>query len=198
MVISTIGSMIRKQARPAVIIFLLLTLITGVLYPLVITGIAQVIFPLQANGNLIEHDGKVVGSALIGQPFSSPGYFWGRLSATSSVPYNSGVSSGSNIGPTNPALIDEVKGRVNALHAADPANMKPIPVDLITSSGSGLDPDISVASAQYQVPRIARERNLSESDLTGLVAQQTERQQFGLFGEPRVNVLKLNLALEKL
>ena len=198
MALSQIGSMIRKQARPAIIVFLLITLLTGVLYPLVITGIAQVIFPVQANGNLIQHDGKVAGSALIGQPFTSPEYFWGRLSATSTVPYNSGVSSGSNIGPTNPALIDEVKARVDALHAADPANTKPIPVDLVTSSGSGLDPDISIAAANYQVPRIARERNLSESDVAALVAQQTEHQQFGILGEPRVNVLKLNLALDDL
>jgi K+-transporting ATPase ATPase A chain len=188
--------MIRKQARPALIIFLLITLITGVLYPLVITGIAQAVFPVQANGNLIRHDGKIVGSALIGQPFTSPEYFWGRLSATSVVPYNSAVSSGSNIGPTNPALIDEVKTRVDALHAADPGNTRPIPVDLVTSSGSGLDPDISVAAANYQVPRIARERNLNENEVTALVALQTQDQQFGLLGEPRVNVLKLNLALD--
>ena len=191
-----IGSMIRKQVRPALIVFLLITLITGVLYPLVITGIAQVIFPVQANGNLIYHDGRIVGSALIGQPFTSPEYFWGRLSATSVVPYNSAVSSGSNLGPTNPALIDEVNARVDALHAADPSNIRPIPVDLVTSSGSGLDPDISVAAANYQVSRIARERNLTESDVAALVAQQTQDKQFGLLGEPRVNVLKLNLALD--
>jgi K+-transporting ATPase ATPase A chain len=191
-----IGSMIRKQVRPALIVFLLITLITGVLYPLVITGIAQVIFPVQANGNLIYHDGRVVGSALIGQPFTSPEYFWGRLSATSVVPYNSAVSSGSNLGPTNPALIDEVNARVDALHAADPSNIRPIPVDLVTSSGSGLDPDISIAAANYQVSRIARERNLTESDVAALVAQQTQDKQFGLLGEPRVNVLKLNLALD--
>jgi K+-transporting ATPase ATPase A chain len=188
--------MIRKQVKPALIVFLLITLITGVLYPLVITGIAQVIFPVQANGNLIYHDGRVVGSALIGQPFTSPEYFWGRLSATSVVPYNSAVSSGSNLGPTNPALIDEVNARVDALHAADPSNIRPIPVDLVTSSGSGLDPDISVAAANYQVSRIARERNLTESDVAALVAQQTQDKQFGLLGEPRVNVLKLNLALD--
>jgi K+-transporting ATPase ATPase A chain len=188
--------MIRKQVRPALIVFLLITLITGVLYPLVITGIAQVIFPVQANGNLIYHDGRIVGSALIGQPFTSPEYFWGRLSATSVVPYNSAVSSGSNLGPTNPALIDEVNARVDALHAADPSNIRPIPVDLVTSSGSGLDPDISVAAANYQVSRIARERNLTESDVAALVAQQTQDKQFGLLGEPRVNVLKLNLALD--
>ena len=188
--------MIRRQVRPALIIFLLITLITGLIYPLVITGIAQAVFPVQANGNLIIHDGKVAGSALIGQPFTSQKYFWGRLSATSVIPYNSAVSSGSNIGPTNPALIDEVQARVAALHAADPSNARSIPVDLVTSSGSGLDPDISVAAANYQVPRIARERNLTESYLAALIAQQTGRQQFGLLGEPRVNVLKLNLALD--
>jgi K+-transporting ATPase ATPase A chain len=188
--------MIRRQVRPALIIFLLITLITGLIYPLVITGIAQAVFPVQANGNLIIHDGKVAGSALIGQPFTSQKYFWGRLSATSVIPYNSAVSSGSNIGPTNPALIDEVQARVAALHAADPSNTRSIPVDLVTSSGSGLDPDISVAAANYQIPRIARERNLTESYLAALIAQQTGRQQFGLLGEPRVNVLKLNLALD--
>jgi K+-transporting ATPase KdpC subunit len=188
--------MIQKQAKPALIVFLLITLITGLIYPLVITGIAQVVFPVQANGNLIHHDGRVVGSALIGQPFTSPKYFWGRLSATSEVPYNSAESSGSNIGPTNPALIDEVNARVAALHAADPSNTRSIPVDLVTSSGSGLDPEISVAAANYQIPRIARERNLTESDVAALIAQQTVRQQFGLLGEPRVNVLKLNLALD--
>ena len=198
MAFSQLGSMIRKQARPALIVFLLITLIAGVVYPLVITGIAQLVFPVQANGNLIEHNGQIAGSALIGQPFTSPDYFWGRLSATSPVPYNAGVSSGSNIGPTNPALIDEVKARVDALHAADPSNTRPIPVDLVTSSGSGLDPDISIAAAQYQVSRIARERNLTESDVRALVVQQTEHQQFGIFGEPRVNVLKLNLALDDL
>jgi K+-transporting ATPase ATPase A chain len=190
--------MIRKQLRPAFIVFLIITLITGVLYPLVITGIAQLVFPEQSNGNLIEHNGKIVGSALIGQPFTSSHYFWGRLSATSPVPYNSGISGGSNLGPTNPALMDEVKARVNALHSADPDNSQPIPVDLVTSSASGLDPDISLAAANYQVPRIARERNLSETIVTALVKQHTEDQQFGLFGEPRINVLTLNLALDDL
>ena len=190
--------MIRKQSGPAFIVFLIITLITGVLYPLVITGIAQLVFPVQSNGNLIEHNGKIVGSALIGQPFTSSHYFWGRLSATSPVPYNSGISGGSNLGPTNPALMDEVKARVNALHSADPDNSQPIPVDLVTSSASGLDPDISLAAANYQVPRIARERNLSESIVTALVKQHTEDQQFGLFGEPRINVLTLNLALDDL
>jgi K+-transporting ATPase ATPase A chain len=190
--------MLRKQAKPALIIFFIITIIVGIIYPLVITGIAQLIFPVQSNGNLIEYNGKIVGSSLIGQPFTSSKYFWGRLSATSPVPYNSGVSSGSNLGPTNPALLDLVKSRVDTLHAADPYNSQPIPIDLVTSSASGLDPDISVAAAKYQVPRIARERSLKESDLTALVDLQTEDQQFGLFGEPRVNVLKLNIALDDL
>ncbi|MDP2796732.1 MAG: potassium-transporting ATPase subunit KdpA, partial [Methanoregula sp.] len=163
---------------------------------LFITGIAQVVFPVQANGNLIVHDGNVVGSALIGQPFTSPGYFWGRPSATTPVPYNAGLSSGSNLGPSNPSLASAVKARVEALHAADPANTLLIPVDLVTTSGSGLDPDISVAAAYYQVHRIARERNLSETDVKALVTYQIEPRQFGIFGEPRVNVLKLNLALD--
>ena len=193
-----VQSMIKKQAKPALVIFFLLTLLAGIIYPLVITGIAQLVFPVQSNGNFIEQNGNVVGSSLIGQPFTSSKYFWGRLSATSPVPYNSGISGGSNLGPTNPALLDEVKARVTALHSADPDNSQPIPVDLVTSSASGLDPDISVAAAKYQVPRIARERNLSESDVTALVEQQTEDQQFGLFGEPRINVLKINLALEDL
>ena len=198
MTTGTIQSMIRKQIKPAIVIFLLLTLVTGIVYPLFVTGIAQVIFPVQANGNLIEHNGKVAGSALVGQPFSSPEYFWGRPSATSPFPYNAGASSGSNLGPNNPALIDAVKARVDALHAADPGNTQAIPVDLVTASASGLDPDISIAAAEYQVPRIARERNLSEQDVHALVGQQIEPRQFGIFGEPRVNVLSLNLALDDL
>jgi K+-transporting ATPase ATPase A chain len=189
-------SIIRKQVRSALVVFFLLTILTGIIYPLVVTGIAQMIFPTQANGNLIVHDGKVAGSALIGQPFTSPGYFWGRPSSTSPAPYNAGLSSGSNLGPSNPALISAVKARAEILHAADPGNTLPIPVDLVTSSGSGLDPDISVAAANYQVSRIARERNLSESDVSALVARQTQNRQFGLLGESRVNVLKLNLALD--
>ena len=191
-----VPSIIRNQLKPAIVIFLLLTLITGIFYPLFITGIAQVVFPVQANGNLIVHDGTVAGSALIGQPFTSPGYFWGRPSATAPVPYNAGLSSGSNLGPSNPALASAVKARVEALHAADPANTLPIPVDLVTASGSGLDPDISVAAAYYQVHRIARERDLGETDVKALVTSQIEPRQFGIFGEPRVNVLKLNLALD--
>jgi len=189
---------VRGQIRPALILFFLLTLIAGICYPLLITGIAQVIFPVQANGNLIVHDGKIVGSALIGQPFTSPGYFWGRPSATSPVPYHAGLSSGSNLGPSNPALTDAVKARVDALHSADPSNTFPVPVDLVTASGSGLDPDISPAAAYYQVPRVARERGMDEGEVRDLVANSIEPRQFGIFGEPRVNVLKLNLALNEL
>ena len=187
---------IRSQVKSAVVIFFLLTLITGIFYPLLITGIAQAVFPVQANGNLIVHDGNVVGSSLIGQPFTSPGYFWGRPSATSPVPYNAGLSSGSNLGPSNPALTSVVKTRVEALRAADPANPLSIPVDLVTASGSGLDPHISVAAANYQVYRIARERNLSEAEVRALVNSHIEPRQFWIFGEPRVNVLMLNLALD--
>jgi len=194
--IGSVLSIIRNQVKTAVIIFFLLTLITGIFYPLLITGIAQVVFPFQANGNFIVHDGKMVGSALIGQPFTSPKYFWSRPSATSPVPYNAGLSSGSNLGPSNPALASAVKARVEALHAADPANTLPIPVDLVTSSGSGLDPHISVAAAYYQVHRIAQERNLSGADVQALVSSHIEPRQFGIFGEQRVNVLKLNLALD--
>lgn len=189
---------IQDQLKPALIIFFLLTLITGILYPLLITGIAQVAFPVQSNGNLILHDGKVVGSALIGQPFTSPKYFWGRPSTTTSFPYNAGLSSGSNLAPSNPALVNAVKARVAALHAVDPKNTLPIPVDLVTASGSGLDPDISVASAYYQVPRVSRERSLNEGDVKNLVTSHIEPRQFGIFGEPRVNVLMLNLALDDL
>jgi len=191
-------SVIRKQLRPALSLFLLLTIILGILYPLVITGIAQVVFPVQANGNRIEHDGALAGSRLIGQPFTSPGYFWGRPSATAIVPDNASLSSGSNLGPGNPALSSAVLARVDALHAADPTNMRPIPVDLVTSSGSGLDPHISVAAAYYQVPRIARERALTEQEVTWLVDQYTEQPQFGFLGEARVNVLSLNFALDDL
>ncbi len=194
----TVPSIILNQLKPAIVLFLLLTIITGIFYPVLITGIAQLVFPLQANGNFIVHDGKVAGSALIGQPFTSPGYFWGRPSATSPVPYNAGLSSGSNLGPSNPALVNAVKTRVDALHAADPANTLPVPVDLVTASGSGLDPDISVAAANYQVHRIARERNFTDSDVQALVASHVEPRQFGIFGEPRVNVLNMNLALDEM
>ena len=190
--------MIKKQIKPAVVMFLLLTILVGIVYPLVVTGIAQVIFPAQANGDLIVHDRNVAGSSLIGQPFSSPDYFWGRLSATSPVPYDAEASGGSNYGPQNPALITEVQGRIDALHAVDPENTQPIPVDLVTSSGSGLDPDISPAAAYYQVPRVARVRNLSENDVSALVAANTANPVLGVFGEPAVNVLNLNLALDDL
>ena len=190
--------MIKKQIKPAVVMFLLLTILVGIVYPLVVTGIAQVIFPVQANGDLIVHDGNVAGSSLIGQPFSSPDYFWGRLSATSPVPYDAEASGGSNYGPRNPALITEVQTRTDALHAVDPDNTQPIPVDLVTSSGSGLDPDISPAAAYYQVPRVARVRNLSENDVSALVAANTANPVLGIFGEPAVNVLHLNLALDHL
>jgi len=193
-----VQDLIRKQIRPAVVLFLLLTILLGVAYPLVVTGIAQLVFPVQAEGSLIRQDGIIVGSALVGQPFTSPGYFWGRPSATAPFPYNAAASSGSNLGPANPALTEAVKARVAALHAADPGNTGPVPVDLVTSSASGLDPDISIAAAFYQVPRIARERNLSEPVVSGLVEQQIEPRQFWIFGEPHVNVLRLNLALDSL
>ncbi len=187
-----------KQLRPAVVALLVLTVITGLIYPAVVTAIAQVVFPYQANGSLITASGKGLGSALIGQPFDGPKYFWGRLSATSPYPYNAANSSGSNLGPTNPALIDEVKGRVDALKAADPGNTQPIPVDLVTSSGSGLDPDISIAAALYQMSRVAKARGMDEAQVHALVTQYTTGRLLGILGEPRVNVLELNLALDRL
>jgi potassium-transporting ATPase KdpC subunit len=186
----------RSQLRPALVVLLIFTLLTGLVYPLTVTGLAQLVFPIQANGSLIVQNGQTVGSTLIGQQFNDPKYFWGRLSATSPYPYNSAASSGSNLGPTNPALIDEVKARIAALKAADPTNTQPIPVDLVTSSGSGLDPDISIAAALYQLPRVARLRGLSESTVRALLDQYTQGRQFGILGEPRVNVLDLNLALD--
>jgi K+-transporting ATPase ATPase C chain len=188
------------QIRPAIVLFTLLAIITGLIYPFVITGIAQVVFPQQANGSLIYRNGQPVGSALIGQPFDDPKYFWGRLSATSPFPYNAAASSGSNYGPLSSALTDAVKARIDALKAADLSlaleNNQPIPVDLVTASGSGLDPNISVAAALYQVPRVARLRGLSQDQVRALVQQYTEGRQFGILGEPRVNVLRLNLALD--
>jgi K+-transporting ATPase ATPase C chain len=183
------------QLRPALTIFVFLTLITGVVYPLTVTGIAQVFFPHQANGSLIDVDGRLYGSELIGQQFDDLKYFWGRPSAAG---YNAAASSGSNLGPINPSLQEMVQSRIDALKAADPVNTLPIPVDLVTASGSGLDPHISVAAALYQVHRVAAARGLREADVQSLVEQYTEGRQFGLLGEPRVNVLLLNLALDKI
>ncbi len=190
-----------SQIRAALVVLAALTLVTGVAYPLLVTGIAQAAFPRQANGSLIVKGGKAVGSRLIGQSFDDPKYFWGRLSATTDsngkpLPYNGGSSVGSNLGPTNPALIDEVKGRIDALKAAEPDNLAPIPIDLVTSSGSGLDPEISPAGAQYQVHRVAKARGLDDARVAALVAEHTEGRQLGILGEPRVNVLELNMALD--
>ena len=182
--------------RPALVLFLILTAITGLAYPLVVTGIAQVIFPAQAAGSLVVSRGKVVGSSLVGQNFSDPQHFWSRPSATAPQPYNGMASSGSNLGPLNPALTDGIKARIDALHQADPTNNAPIPVDLVTASGSGLDPDISLAAANYQVPRVARERGLQPQAVQALVAAHAQGQWLGILGEPRVNVLALNLALD--
>ncbi len=184
------------QLRPAVGVLVCFTVLTGVLYPLLVVGIAQVALPHQANGSLIEGTGSPVGSELVGQEFSSPRHFWGRLSATSPRPYNAGASSGSNLGPLNDSLRQAAQARIAALRAADPANSAPVPVDLVTASGSGLDPHISPAAAQYQVRRVARARGLPESTVRDAVARCTEGRQLGLLGEPRVNVLRLNLALD--
>ena len=185
-----------NQIRPAFVSLVLMTILTGVLYPLAVTGIAQAVFPAQANGSLIVKEGKAVGSTLIGQPFDDPKYFWSRLSATSPVGYNGAASSGSNLGPLSDALLDAVKGRVDALKAADPDNSAPVPVDLVTASASGLDPHISPAAAQYQVARVARARGLDRQTVQALVTQHTHGRQWGVFGEPVVDVLPLNLALD--
>ena len=182
--------------RPLLVLFVALSLITGLVYPLVVTGLARSLFPWQAGGSLILQDGKPVGSALIGQNFADPGHFWGRLSATTPMPYNATSSGGSNLGPLNPALLDAVKARIEALRAADPGNTAPVPVDLVTASGSGLDPDISPAAARYQVARVARARGLDVARVQALVAAHTEGALWGILGEPRVNVLRLNLALD--
>ena len=184
--------------RPALVLFLVLTLLTGVAYPLVVTGVAQTLFPEQAAGSLVLRDGKPVGSALIGQNFSEPQNFWGRPSATGPMPYNAAASSGSNQGPLNPALTDAVKARVQALRAADPSNAAAVPVDLVTASASGLDPHISAAAAYYQAARVAKARGLPAEKLVALIDAQIENPLLGLVGEPLVNVLKLNLALESL
>jgi potassium-transporting ATPase KdpC subunit len=185
-----------REIRSAVIVFLLLTVVTGVVYPGLVTLVAAVVFPAQSGGSLVTVDGKVVGSRLIGQSFSAPKYFWGRPSATGPVPNNGAVSSGSNLGPLNPALAAAVESRVAALRAADPGNTRPVPVDLVTASGSGLDPQISVAAAEFQVPRVARERGLPEAKVREQVRAATEGRTLGILGEPRVNVLELNLALD--
>ncbi len=182
--------------RPALVTFAVLTGLTGIAYPLVVTGIGQVAFPEQAAGSLIARDGKPVGSSLIGQNFHDPKYVWGRPSATGPMPYNASNSSGSNQGPLNPALTDAVKGRIEALRAADPGNTAPVPVDLVTASGSGLDPHISVAAAFYQAARVAKARNLPLPQVQQLIEKHTEGRLFGFLGEPRVNVLQLNLALD--
>lgn len=185
------------QLRPALVSLVLFTIITGILYPLAVTGIAQAVLPFQANGSILIDNGQPVGSVLIGQPFDDPKYFWSRPSATGPVPYHAAASSGSNLGPTNPALTDAVAARIDVLHAADPNNTAPIPVDLVTASGSGLDPHISVAAARYQVERVAQARGLTPEQVTALVDEHTEGRFLGLLGEPRVNVLALNLALDR-
>lgn len=185
-----------RLLRQSVLLLVMLTAITGVLYPLVVTAIAKLAFPSQAEGSLVTHAGGVAGSKLIGQSFTDPKYFWGRPSATAPVAYNAGASSGSNLGPTNPALADAVKQRIAALRAADPGNTAPVPVDLVTASGSGLDPDISPAAARYQVARVARARVLAPAQVQVLVGRATKGRQFGVLGEPRVNVLELNLMLD--
>jgi K+-transporting ATPase ATPase C chain len=182
--------------RTAILSLIILTIITGLLYPLAVTGAAQFLFPRQANGTLIVRNGQPVGSELIGQPFDDPKYFWGRLSATSPYPYNAAASSGSNLGPTNEALLKAVKDRVDALRAADPDNITPVPIDLVTASGSGLDPHISQAAADYQIRRVANARGMTDGAVHALVEQSTEGRQLGFLGERRVNVLRLNLALD--
>ncbi len=185
-----------KELRPALSVFILLTLLTGVAYPLVVTGIGQTVFGAAANGSVIEADGRAVGSRLIGQAFSGAQYFWSRPSATGSHPYNGALSGGSNQGPLNPALEEAVKARIAALRAVDPTNTAPVPVDLVTASASGLDPHISPAAAAYQVARVARARNMAEGDVRRLVVDATAGRTLGILGEPRVNVLELNLLLD--
>jgi potassium-transporting ATPase KdpC subunit len=184
--------------RPALVCFVMLSALTGIAYPLAVTGIGQALFADQAAGSLILRDGKPVGSSLIGQNFSDPKYFWGRPSATSPMPNNASASGGSNLGSLNPALAEAVKGRIDALRAADPGNAAPVPVDLVTASASGLDPHVSVAAVQYQAARVAKARGLNPAQVNQLIAQHVEGKLFGLLGEPRINVLRLNLALDAL
>ena len=185
-----------NQFVPALRMLVVLSVLTGIAYPYLVTGIAQLAFPHAANGSLIESGGRTMGSSLIGQPFDDPKYFWSRPSATSPQPYNGMSSSGSNQGPRNPALADAVKDRIKALRDADPGNTAAVPVDLITASGSGLDPHISVAAVEYQLPRVSKARGLAAEQVRGLVAENTEGRTLGVLGEPRVNVLKLNIALD--
>ena len=186
----------RKTFRPALVVFALLTLLTGIVYPAIIGAIGALAFPGKARGSIVERDGKAVGSELLGQPFSAPGYFWSRPSATGTHAYNGAASSGSNQGPMNPALVEAVAARIAALRAADPGNDAPVPVDLVTASGSGLDPHISPDAAEYQLARVARARGLSAEQVREVVAAATHGRTFGIFGEPRVNVLEVNLALD--
>jgi K+-transporting ATPase ATPase C chain len=188
--------MMKAFVRPALALLALLTIVTGLVYPLAVTGLAQAFFPVQANGSLLRQGDRVIGSALIGQPLDDPSYFWGRPSATAPFPYNAAASAGSNLGPSNPALRAAVEARIAALRAADPDNHEPAPVDLVTASASGLDPHISLAAALYQAPRVARARGMDVAVIQKLVAEATEGRQLGFLGEPRVNVLKLNLALD--
>jgi len=189
-------SVMKKHLRPALVLLVLLTLITGLIYPLLVTGVAQGLFPARANGSLLLHDGQAVGSVLIGQNFTDPGHFWGRPSATAPAPYDANASGGANLGPTNPALLDAMRVRIAALRAADPGNNAPVPIDLVTTSASGLDPHISAAAARYQAPRVARVRGLPLARVLQLVDAHTQRPFLGGFGEARVNVLQLNLALD--
>lgn len=186
-----------QQLRPAISLFIVMSLLTGIAYPAMITAIAQLLFPVTAGGSLIVKDGKPVGSSLVGQNFADPKYFWGRPSATAPYPYNGGASAGSNLGPLNPALTDAVSARMEALKEADPGNMLPVPVELVTASGSGLDPDIGVVAAEYQVDRVARARKLNVDVVRELVRQHVQPRQLGFLGEARVNVLRLNLALDE-
>jgi K+-transporting ATPase ATPase C chain len=189
---------VRSELRPALVLLLAFTVLTGLAYPLALTGVAKLVFPRQAEGSLLVLDGRAVGSRLVGQPFSAPAYFWGRLSATAPVPYDASASTGSNLGPLNPALLEAARARLAALRAADPGATGPVPVDLVTASGSGLDPHVSPAAAEYQVARVAHVRGLAPGEVRALVRRHTEGRTFGLLGEPRVNVLELNLALDDL